>query len=207
MTPGLSILIVDDDPGSLHLLETILKDLGFLVRTAQSPLAALRQVEEHPPDLLLTDLRMPDMNGVDLIRAALRLRPDLCCLLISAFITDDAATEAFRTGAHDLLAKPINLEEVRARILHASEIVCLRREVRHLRARTALVPSGDSSSALPVHAEELATLPALPGSSAPVGGAGTGIAHRFERLASLLRQGLITPNEFEEKKGALLSRI
>lgn len=208
MTTALSVLVADDDPVSVRMLAEILQGEGFAVRTTSSPLAALRDLHECPPDLLLTDLRMPEMNGLDLIRAARRARPDLCCLLISAFVTDETTAEAFRAGAHDLLQKPINLEEVRARALHAAEVVQLRREVQHLRALTAVPPPGGSPRVMPARAKELADLPALPGSAAPLEHGGRDeVFYRLERLASLLRQGLITQVEFDERKRALLDRI
>lgn len=208
MTPGLSVLIVDDDPGTLRLLRAILQDAGFAVRTTASPTAALHEMEEHPPDLLLTDLRMPEMSGLDLLRCARRLRPDLCCLVITGFATDETTGEAFRAGVQDLLLKPINAEEVRARVCHAAEVVRLRREVRDLRAARATSPRGDAGQATPPRARELADLPALPGSAAPLGVGGRDeIFHHLERLGALLRQGVITATDFEEKKRALLARL
>ena len=206
--PTLSVLVVDDDPVSVRILADILQGEGFAVRTTSSSLAALRGLQECPPDLLLTDLRMPEMNGLDLIRAARRAWPDLCCLLISAFLTDDTVAEAFRAGVHDLLQKPINLGEVRARALHAAEVVLLRREVQHLRALTAVAPPGESARVMPSRANELADLPSLPGSAAPLEHGGRyEVAYRLERIAALHRQGLITQGEFDEKKRALLHRI
>jgi len=213
MPPALSVLVVDDDPVSVRILADILQGEGFAVRTTSSSLAALRGLqecppEECPPDLLLTDLRMPEMNGLDLIRAARRAWPDLCCLLISAFLTDDTVAEAFRAGVHDLLQKPINLGEVRARVLHAAEVVLLRREVQHLRALTAVAPPGESARVMPSRANELANLPSLPGSAAPLEHGGRyEVTYRLERIAALHRQGLITQGEFDEKKRALLHRI
>lgn len=206
--PTLSVLVVDDDPVSVRILADILQGEGFAVRTTSSSLAALRGLQEYPPDLLLTDLRMPEMNGLDLIRAARRAWPDLCCLLISAFVTDDTVAEAFRAGVHDLLQKPINLGEVRARALHAAEVVLLRREVLHLRALTAVAPPGESARVMPSRANELANLPSLPGSAAPLEhGRRYEVTYRLERIAALHRQGLITQGEFDEKKRALLHRI
>ena len=208
MTPDLSILIVDDDPGSLHLLQRILRDAGLTVRTAQSPTAALRQLEEYPPDLLLTDLRMPEMSGLDLLRAARGRRPDLCCLVVTAFATDEATAEIFHAGAQDLFHKPINATEVRARIQHAAEVVLLRREVETLRVASAAVSRTQPSQEPPPRAREVSDLPALPGSAGPVAvGGREELFHRLERPGSLFRQGVISAADFEEKKRALLARI
>ena len=209
MTPALSILIVDDDLGSLHLLQRILRDSGLTVRTAQSPTAALRQLEEDPPDLLLTDLRMPEMSGVDLLRAARARRPDLCCLVVTAFATDEATAEIFHAGAQDLFQKPINSKEVRARVQHAAEVVLLRREVAALRAASAAVSRDQpSQEPPPSRTLELSDLRALPGFAAPMTiGGREDLFHRLERLGALFRQGVISATDFEEKKRGLLARI
>ncbi|HYL80825.1 MAG TPA: response regulator, partial [Candidatus Acidoferrum sp.] len=208
MTSGLSVLIVDDDPGALHLLQAILQDAGFVVRTADRPGRALRLVEEAPPDLLITDLRMPEMSGVELLQAAQALRPDLCCLVITGFATDQAIAEAFRAGARDLLLKPIHLEEVQARVRNAAEVVQLRREVRLLREACERASSAGPRPEVNSRARELTNLPALPGSAAPVAAGGRdAVFTRLERLAGLFRQGVITPAEYEEKKRGLLTRI
>jgi len=208
MTSDLSLLIVDDDPVSLQLLQAVVQDTGFRVRATTSPVAALQQIGEQPPDLLLTDLRMPEMSGLDLIHAARRLQPDLCCLMVTAFASDEATAEAFRAGTQDLFAKPINLEEARARLLHAAELVVLRREVRALRASPPSRVPDPTDQATPPRVRELTDLPALPGSAAPVDSGGRAeIFHRLDRLGSLFRQGIITSIEFEEKKRVLLGRI
>lgn len=208
MTPGLSVQVVDDDPGSLRMLRAILADAGLVVRTATSPAAALREMADHPPDLLVTDLRMPEMNGLDLLRAARGLYPDLCCLLITGFATDEVIADAFREGAQDLLQKPINVEEVRARVLHAAEVVQLRREVQALRAAHGPRRGGDRGRGSAPRAQELSDLPALPGFGAPVeANSREEVFRRLERLGALFRQGVITAVEFEEKKRALLARL
>ncbi len=207
MTSPPSALIVDDDPGALRLLQMILQEMGFAVRATDQPRLALRHVEDEPPDLLITDLRMPEMSGVDLLRAARRLRPDLCCLVVTGFATDDAIAEVFRAGAHDLLVKPVHLEEVQVRIRNAAELVHLRREVQRLRAAPPVTVEEPAPPAAP-RALELAELPAVPGSAAPVDVSSQSEAlSRLERLAALFREGAITASEFEGKRANLLDRI
>jgi two-component system response regulator HydG len=208
MTSGLSVLIVDDDPSCLQLLQAILEEVGFAVTTADRPRAALQQTEAQPPDLLITDLRMPDMNGLELVRAVRRGAPEVCCVVITGFASDEIIAEAYQAGVSDLLLKPINVPEVQARVRNAAELVQLRREVRALRALRVIDRVEDVGSPSAPRARELSDLPVLPGSAGPVDGAGRDdVIHRLERLGALHRQGIITTFEFEEKKRLLLARL
>jgi DNA-binding NtrC family response regulator len=206
MTEPVSVLAVDDDPVSLHLVRDLLVEAGFLVRTTTSPAEALRAIEKAPPDLLLADLRMPEMNGLDLLRAAQHLVPGFCGIIITAFATEETTCEVFQAGAQDLISKPVNEEELKARLRHAAELVQLRREVQSLR----LANQAASVSRVPAvrwgRAQELARLPALPGSGLPLETGGReDTSQRLERLAALFRQGLVSALEFEEKKRTLLA--
>jgi DNA-binding NtrC family response regulator len=208
MASGLTVLIVDDDPSCLQLLQAILEEVGFAVTTADRPRAALQQTEAQPPDLLITDLRMPDMNGLELVRAVRRGAPEVCCVVITGFASDEIIAEAYQAGVSDLLLKPINVPEVQARVRNAAELVQLRREVRALRALRVIDRVEDVGSPSAPRARELSDLPVLPGSAGPVDGAGRDdVIHRLERLGALHRQGIITTSEFEEKKRLLLARL
>jgi DNA-binding response OmpR family regulator len=208
MSSGLTVLIVDDDPVCLRLLRGILEEDGFRVTALDRPRAALRQAQEQPPDILLTDLRMPEMDGLELVRAIRSLAEETCCLVITGFASDEVTAEAYRAGATDLLTKPINVLEVQARVRNVAELVSLRREVRALRAVQTLSHAVETLEQPAPRARELADLPALPGSAAPVDVVGRGeTLHRLERLGALYNQGVITRSEFEEKKRTLLGRL
>jgi len=207
MARGLSLLIVDDDPVQLTLLQGLLQEVGFSVRTADGPRAALHLMDAEPPDLLLTDLRLPEMSGLDLFRAARERGLDVCCLLVTGFATPEAIADAFRAGIQDVLLKPVHAEEVQARLLRAAEVVLLRREVRILRAAQVVAATADRTRRATT-AQELEDLPAIPGAGGPVvGGGRDDLVHRMEQLGTLFRQGVITSVEFEQKKRALLDRI
>jgi DNA-binding NtrC family response regulator len=193
------------------LLRGIVEELGARVATAERPSLALRALVAEPPELLITDLRMPEMSGVELVRLARSRDPLLCCLIITGFATEEVAAQAFAAGAQDLLLKPVVISEVQARIRHAVESMRLRREVLVLRAalaeqsRTAAEPPGVARAE---RARELAGLPALPGGARPLQPPGRGDAlSQLERLATLLREGALSPVEFEDKKRGLLQRI
>ena len=208
MARSLSVMLVDDDPASLTLLRGILELMGFHVTALERSGEALRRLVAAPVDLLITDLRMPEMSGIELLQAARAVRPELCALVITGFASEETTAEAFQAGAWDFLLKPINLAEVQARVSHAAEVVLLRREVEALRklvppARYA--PAEDSAAP---RARELADLPTVPGFAGPMDPAGREESlRRPERLMAMYRQRGITVALDEEPKRAWLDRL
>ncbi len=203
----LSVLVVDDDPICLHVLGATLEQIGLRVRSADRPSVALRLLDADAPvpDLLVSDLLMPEMSGLELVKAVRARCPGIVCLLITGFATNETIVDAFRAGAWDLMLKPVNVEELQTRVLHAAELVELRREVKQLRA--ARECQTDPATVSAPRARELTVLPSLPGSAAPLGHSREDVLQRLERLGALYRQGLLTSAEFEEKKQLLLSRV
>jgi PAS domain S-box-containing protein len=113
-----SVLVVDDDPESLRLLGAILKRAGFVFRPVTSGRLALEAAEADPPDLVLLDVRMPEMSGLDVCRQLKRdqrLR-DIPIVFISALEGVDDKVEAFRAGGDDYVRKPFQEQEVLERI-------------------------------------------------------------------------------------------
>jgi DNA-binding NtrC family response regulator len=203
-----SVLVVDDDSTCLQLFETILEEEGYRVTTATRPSAALGRMRTEMPDVLVTDLRMPEMDGVELVRAAHALASDTYCVIVTGFASDEIVAGAYRAGVRGFLLKPVNVAEVGVHMRTAAEVVRLRRAVRALRAAQD-ARHGDGGVARPAsRAGELADLTALPGLAGPVGLAGwDDTLGRLKRLATLRRQGLIGAAEFEEKKRLLLDRL
>jgi DNA-binding NtrC family response regulator len=201
MARSLSVMLVDDDPASLALLRGILELMEFRVTALERPHEALRRLVEAPADLLITDLRMPEMSGIELLQAARTIRPELCVLVITGFAGEETTSEVFQAGAWDFLLKPINLTEVQARISHAVEVVQLRREVHVLRKLVPPSRSAPSGDPVAPRAVELADLPALPGSAAPMDLAGREEPlRRPDRLLEKYRQGGATAADDEEPK-------
>jgi two-component system response regulator AtoC len=138
--PGLgfrSILIVDDDPAMRHLLSVILADHGWEARAVAGAADALRELEARETDLVLTDVRMPGMDGLALLREIQRLFPDLTVIVMSAYGAQDAAIEAMKAGAYDYVSKPFRRDEVVLVIRKAEERERLARENRRLRTELA----------------------------------------------------------------------
>jgi PleD family two-component response regulator len=115
---GSKILMVDDSPDNLRLLTAVLKRGGLVARPVTSGKQAIKAAEVDPPDLVLLDMRMPEMSGLDVCRRFKqdeRLR-DIPIIFISGLQSSDDKVEGFRAGAADFVSKPIVEEEVLARV-------------------------------------------------------------------------------------------
>ena len=128
-----TILVVDDEPNYLVVLSELLKDEGFEILTAQRGEDGLRIVEETDLDLVITDMRMPGMDGVALLRAIKSYNPNLPVIMITAFGEVEKAVVAMKAGAYNYLVKPFNNEELLVNIRKAIEHYSLLRENLRLR--------------------------------------------------------------------------
>ncbi len=126
------ILIVDDEKNTREGLARALQH-RYDVRLADSGAAALRVLESEPVDLLLSDVRMPEMDGLTLMKRALARVPQPVCVLLTAYGTVDAAVEATKAGAYDYLEKPVNLDRLETVIQRALASRAMESENRRLR--------------------------------------------------------------------------
>jgi two-component system response regulator HydG len=133
--PPQSILVVDDDTELLRALEKTLRTAGYAVRTAADGEEALKRLAEAPAQLVLTDLLMPGMDGIQLLREVKSLAPGSEVLLMTAHATIERAVEAMRLGAHDFVEKPFVREHLLLAVERALEKQTLAAENRQLRAR------------------------------------------------------------------------
>jgi DNA-binding response OmpR family regulator len=116
MSPTERILVVDDERIMRITLAEILSLEGYDVTAVDSGQEALARLEQGPFELMLTDLRMPGIDGVQLIEAARRLAPQMIIIVLTAHATLDSAVRALRHGAHDYLFKPARAEEIVASV-------------------------------------------------------------------------------------------
>src|ERR1700687_4059832 len=107
-----SILIVDDEKSQREILEMILSGEGYDVTTASSGEAALKFAKEHRFDLVLTDLKMTGMDGIELLQHLLALDSAIIVILLTAHGTIDSAKDALRRGAFDYLQKPFERDRL-----------------------------------------------------------------------------------------------
>ena len=121
------ILIVDDDEALRESLEMILSAEGYSILLAESGERALEIVEDQDVDAVVCDLRMPGLDGFDVLPQIARKRPGIPIILMSAHGTDDLAVEAIQRGAYDYLAKPFQPAEIRLTLRKAQEREALRK--------------------------------------------------------------------------------
>jgi len=108
------ILVVDDEEHFLSLLSNVLDEEGYSVKTANNGEKALQILEQYTPDLILTDLRMPEIDGLRLMETVKARHPDIDFIFITAFATVESAVDAMKKGAIDYITKPLkNLAELR----------------------------------------------------------------------------------------------
>ena len=206
-----SLLIVDDDEQILSLLHDLLaRERRYRISTAPDPREALTLLRAGPFDLLITDYRMPEMTGLDLIREARHLHPDLMGILITGFAWPDAAAEVAEAGVYDLMLKPLNIGEVRVRVRNACERFRLVRENRRYQseleqARAEGVRGVETEeSSAPIAEIGLFPPPASSASRGPK--KEEQVLDQLERLGKLYQTGLLTKEEFSRRKARLLSR-
>jgi DNA-binding NtrC family response regulator len=131
------LLVVDDEPIALKNLERVLAKEGYDVETAASGQAALRLLRQRGFDVVLTDLRMEKVDGMEVLRRAREIDPDVEVILVTGYASIDTAIEAMKQGAYHYLAKPFKLDEVRKVVGEAVEKVALKKENRQLRQSVA----------------------------------------------------------------------
>lgn len=128
------ILVVDDEHLIRWSLEQNLKKQGYEVSTAGSGEDALRLLQEETPDLMLLDVQLPGMNGMEVLEKVKELEEDVIVIMVTALGVLETAVKAMRLGAYDYINKPFNLDELAIVIKKALETRELKREVAHLRA-------------------------------------------------------------------------
>ena len=130
----MKVLVIDDDAGLRKSVTLILEDEGYEVVTASDGREGLRRVEDEEPDLILCDVRMPEMTGMEFLEAYQEGGGGGLIIVMTAYGSLDLAVEAMKTGAYDYLPKPFGADEVLLTIKKAEEREELRREVGRLRS-------------------------------------------------------------------------
>jgi two-component system nitrogen regulation response regulator NtrX len=128
-----SILIVDDEEPILTSLSSILRDEGYEVAVAKDGVEALRVYTMDPPDLMLLDIWMPEMDGMETLRRVRELVPTAQVMMMSGHGSIETAVKAIKLGAYDYIEKPLSLENVTLRVKHALDQYRLEQENRTLR--------------------------------------------------------------------------
>jgi PleD family two-component response regulator len=134
-----NLLLVDDTPNNLRLLSAMLTEQGYEVRRVVNGQMALKTAQANPPDLILLDIKMPDMNGYEVCQR-LKINPvtqDIPVIFISALDEVLDKVKAFAVGGMDYITKPFSEEEVFARVENILTIRKLQQQVKQLEERLA----------------------------------------------------------------------
>ncbi|MDQ3586628.1 MAG: sigma-54 dependent transcriptional regulator, partial [Acidobacteriota bacterium] len=128
------ILIADDEQGIRQVLSLIFKREGHNVRAVENGRKALELLREEAADLIVSDVRMPDMGGIELLRAARELSPEVAVVMMTAFATVETAREAFKLGADDFIQKPFDVDELKVLVAKVLEKLALKKENEQLKS-------------------------------------------------------------------------
>jgi CheY-like chemotaxis protein len=109
MSETIRILVVDDNPAMADTLADILEVKGFSVHSAASGAEALKILREQPVDILLTDVKMPEMNGLELYRETRKLYPRLITIFMTAYAADELIQQGMAEGVKTVLTKPVDI--------------------------------------------------------------------------------------------------
>jgi len=193
-----SILIVDDEPSILQSLSGLLADEGFEIKTASNGYEGLKIVEEGSPDLVLLDIWMPGIDGIETLKEIKKNYPTIPVIIITGHGTIETAVKATKFGAYDLIEKPLSIDKIIVTINNALNFRRLEEENKYLRKKTIEKHSITGNS------PQIAALKKQIGLVAPTdtwilitGENGTGkelVARTIHQLSSRVDQPLIDVN-------------
>ena len=227
MTPksetAVRVLVADDDEMFLEILAETVEEAGVAVELAPDGLAALEQLSAGDFDILISDLNMPRMDGLTLLRQVRALYPHILSILITGFGSLESAIQALRLGAYDYIQKPFMVEQVAVTIRNAvdrvrsyKERAALLLEIENLHSKICSLEGThyseskvyDSSGNL-ISGPLLASLPAFRPDAfleKPQGNPNRAIA-ALEALKGLKRDGIISDSELHRLKQLIVNRI
>ncbi|VAX34604.1 Response regulator of zinc sigma-54-dependent two-component system [hydrothermal vent metagenome] len=133
MENRIKLLIVDDEKIAIKNLEHVLNKEGYEIKTTSNGQNALKLLSRHEFDVVLTDLKMEKVDGMQILKRCKESNPDLEVIMITGYATVETAIAAMKHGAYHYIAKPFNLDEVKKVVREASEKVRLKKENRQLR--------------------------------------------------------------------------
>src|SRR5260370_10474753 len=123
-----SILIVDDELSMRQFLTHLFQREGHAIRVAENGRQAMAMLRQQPADVIISDVKMPDMGGIDLLRAARELQPEVEVIMMTAFANEQTAHEAFLLGAFDFVHKPFDNDRLKEKVARALQNISIVRE-------------------------------------------------------------------------------
>lgn len=214
---SINILIAEDEKNISDLLVELLEAPGRSIKIVHNGVSAIAELHNKRFDLLITDLMMPDADGIQVLHEAKKLNPQILVIIITGYASLETAIQAVKEGAYDYLRKPFRLEELKISVDNACDKIELLRENRmliqnlhesYLHAREAL-PEKDSAVQKPEFSNRaFIDIDRLPPSFFETGILGRNSpVDTLERLIDLRRDNMITQEEFTSLKKKLLENI
>src|SRR5678816_3711080 len=196
-----TILVVDDHDDTAELLRDLLRKRGFDATAVSSGHQCLEHLRTHPTDVVVTDVQMPGMSGIELCVTLRERHPDLLPIVITGHGDFETAIAAIRAGAYDFITKPLKIDAVEVAVSRALEYLVLKREVKRLRAaghrdRTIDGIAGDSR-AIREMVEMIRRVADSDASVLITGESGTGkelVAHALHNLSPRRDQPFVAVN-------------
>ena len=210
----LNILIAEDEKNIGDLLTELLSQEDRSISLVHNGLEALERLRQEHFDLLITDLMMPEIDGMEVLHEAKELHPDIMVIIITGYASLETAIQAVKEGAYDYLRKPFRLEELKISVDNACEKILLRREnellLKHLKQHYGgdhddMASAGDVSSGQKRLFGPDWFLPYFEQDGTDIDKAN--VIGEIERLARLKSQGVITNEEFRLLKKKLFDHI
>jgi two-component system response regulator PilR (NtrC family) len=213
MSDRARLLVVEDEKHMREILKMLLETEGYSVVAAENGSAGARWLEKEIFDLVITDIKMPGMDGYGILRKAIEVSPDTLVIMITAFGTVEAAIEAMKLGAYDYIHKPFKIDEIRLIIKKALEKRKLQRQVSLLKEKAAPAALENVVARSDRMKELLHTLPRIAESRANVlitGESGTGkdvVANALHSLGPRREQNFVAINCATFPEGLLESEL
>ncbi|GAK49732.1 putative fused DNA-binding response regulator in two-component regulatory system with [Candidatus Moduliflexus flocculans] len=123
-----NILLIDDEPSILESLEMFLSEKGYAVSTAQNGKSGLALFTEQPPDVVILDIRLPDMSGLEVLRQMQHATRPVKVIMITAFQDMETTIEAMKNGAYDYIHKPLDVDDIEKAIERAAQVLKMEQE-------------------------------------------------------------------------------
>ena len=129
------ILVVDDEIDTRELMQELFESKGYISDTAKNGLDALNKIRESEPDIVISDIRMPEMDGMQLLEILSKSYSDIPVMMVTAHGTIETAVEAMKMGAKDYILKPLSLDEILIKVENIAQMRNLIRENEYLRKK------------------------------------------------------------------------
>ena len=212
-SPQVKILIVDDDKSIAGVLEGLVSSEGRTVHVCHDGMPALKRIEKERYDLILVDLIMPKLGGLDILKYAKKINPETIVVILTGYASLETAVTAIREGAYDYISKPCKLEEIEIVVENAIEKIKLNRENRallkklqdayHELIELKKVKGEEKISSVNFFSSNMPNLYSEYRDNTPP----DSIIEQLETLSAFKENGTLTEKEFKAFKEHLLDKI